>query len=365
MGHLVRGIWRVAKWLGVLLVAAALIVGGTVALTEWRCGGVRAVLAPATPSLLAPADRRDEVNTYLTYPEWSIVYAYEDLAGVIGKGSESDFDYWNSVEGFWASLCSVRRTALSRGPISFDYNAMLYIIGLSFTAEMGVKAAWEKTIGWVTAAIRGDAPTPEDRFAHALAVDYAQFLRQVPWYEYPFGKKLAQFWTETPLMGGNPIRKIERRVALSLEYGVKSIYARGIAALAGLSPAQLQIRSIVRAADVTAIRVGNVRLVREVRPGVFEVETPRYRAFTDIIRQLAVRGVDFEEIAGNRQIFVTALLPPDEVGEAVGRSKLVVMPIQSRPGWRRVGYDVEVERLTELLRRLAATSVELEHIYDY
>ena len=140
------------------------------------------------PSLpLEPAHRREEINSYLTYPEWSIVHAYEDLAGVMRQGSESDFAYFASIASYWSSLCNITRLASSRGTISLDYKVMLYTIGLSFAAEMGLKGLYELTIGRFTAWFRGPKRTPEDEFALAVAEDYAAFLRQTPWYEYPFG----------------------------------------------------------------------------------------------------------------------------------------------------------------------------------
>ena len=57
---------------------------------------------------------------------------------------------------------------------------MLYTIGLSFAAEMGLKGLYELTIGRFTAWFRGPKRTPEDEFALAVAEDYAAFLRQTP-----------------------------------------------------------------------------------------------------------------------------------------------------------------------------------------
>ena len=108
--------------------------------------------------------------------------------------------------------------------------------------------------------------------------DYAAFLHQTPWYEYPFGKRLAEFWQTTPFGATHLIRRIERRVALTLEYGVKAVYARGMAVLAGTSPAPLRIRSIVtgeRLADVPGVLI-----ISQLPDGATIIETPRYAAFT-------------------------------------------------------------------------------------
>ena len=357
---------RTLKIAGYSLAAVVVAILLTVITMEARCRGTATPAATAFRSVLEPAERRDEANSYLTYPEWSVVYAYQDLAGVMRRGSESDFKYFQSISGFWSSLCSVKRLASGRGPIAFDYTAALYIIGVSFTAEMGVKGAYEKTIGAVTAWIRGATRTPEDNFALTTADDYAAFLRQVPWYEYPFGAKLVRFWADTPLWGGNIIRKIERRIALTLEYGSKMVYARGIAALAGLSPAPLQIRSVVAGLDQTDTTAEpRITVIRAAEPNARVIETPRYRAFTEIMRGLAARNRNFTEIAGNQNILVTVLVPPGTNVAPDQATELLSVPIQTRPGWHRFGLDVKVPGLLAFLRGISNTPVELEHVYDY
>ncbi len=357
---------RVLKWVGIgfaALIVAALI---PVIFTETVCTAPVDAQAAPFKSVLDPADRREEVDTYLTYPEWSIVHAYEDLAAVTRQGSESDFGYFGSIRSYWSNLCRIRRIASSRAPIPVETKTMLYIIGVSFAAEMGIKGFYEETVGRVTAWLRGPVRTPEDEFAMKVADEYALFLRQTPWYRFPFGAKLKAFWAETPLVGGNLVRKIERRGSLSLEYAVKAVYAKALGALAGLDPAPLKIRSVVSGLDKTDTDADErITVIKTLDDGRTIIETPRYRTFTEIIRGLAGRGRNFTEIAGNDDILVTAKVPPGEAMDFPGAHELFEVPIQAKPGWRRVGLDVKVPALTELIRKLATTKAELEHVYDY
>ena len=41
------------------------------------------------------------------------------------------------------------------------------------------------------------------------------------------------------------------------------------------------------------------------------------------------------------------------------------VPLDDRPGWRRVGLDVKVARLLGLIRATRAAGGEVEHVYDY
>jgi hypothetical protein len=350
-----------------LLVLAAVIALASlpVLYTEIACQSPRAGEGAPFRSALDPAHRRAEVNSYLTYPEWSIVHAYEDFAGVTRQSSEAGFAYFSSIRHYWLSLCGITRLASSRGAIALDYKVMLYTIGLSFTAEMGMKGAYELTIGRLTAWLRGPRRTPEDEFALAMADDYAAFLRQTPWYEYPFATKLAQFWTGTPVTLRNPIRSLERRVSLSGEMAVKAVYAKLIGFGAAATPAPLTNRSVIKgldAADIAA--VDGTKLIAKLDDASV-IETPRYRVFTGILQQLALRGRDAVEIAGNDDVLITVLAPEAGSAQAIGGRELFSVPVQSKPGWRRMGLDVRIAELMGMIRRMRGADVELEHVYDY
>jgi hypothetical protein len=358
--------WRAGKRVLIGLAVLAVLIVIPIVWTEAGCRGARMPDPEPFQSALDAAHRRDEVNTYLTYPEWSIVHAYEDLAAVTRKGSESDFAYLLSVGNYWSSLCSLTRLATSRGGIAFDYKLMLYTIGISFAAEMGIKGVYERTIGRATAWLRGPQRTPEDEFALAVADEYAAFLRQTPWFEFAFGARLRQFWARTPLWGGNIIRKIERRICLTLEYGGKAIYARLIALGAAASgPVALRLHSVVADLDAAdAAADDRIAVVRSLPNGATEIETPRYREFTSVLAGLSARGRNLTEIAGNDDVLITVLAPQGRAADKLGKP-LFEVPIQARPGWRRIGLDVKVASLASVIRRLGEKGMELEHVYDY
>ena len=362
--HIVR--W-IAKWLkraAIAFVLLAILAAIPIVRNETRCVGS----LPPSPSkyqaILPEQDRRNLVDTYLTYPEWSIVHAYEDFAGVLRKGDESDFAYTPSILGYWRSLCAISAIASSQGTITSDVRAMLYIIGISFTGEMGVKGLYETTIGRLTEWIRGAQKTPEDAFALATAERYATFLQQTPWYQYPFGPTLAAFWRETPMLQGSVVRSLERRIALSAEYGVKAIYAKLIAQAAGLSPATLTIRSVVQGGDA-ADATGDIKLVERRSDGAMVIETPRYRAFTKIILSLVGRDRTFREIAGNHEILVTVLMKDEAVLHLASVRRVIEVPLQARPGWVRRGFVLPVDMLGALAEDVHAAGAEFEHVYDY
>ncbi len=133
-----------------------------------------------------------------------------------------------------------------------------------------------------------------------------------------------------------------------------------------LDPAPLKIRSVVSGLDKTDTDADpRITVIKTLDDGHTVIDTPRYRAFTEIMRGLAARNRNFTEIAGNDDILVTVKVPPGEAVEFPGAKPLFEVPIQAKPGWRRVGLDVKVPALTDLIRKLTTTKVELEHVYDY
>ncbi len=356
-----RVLMRVGIVLAVLVAAGAFPIGWT----ELSCKAPPDVTAPLTP-FADTADRRAEGDSFLSYPEWYIVHAYADLAGVMRQSSESSVDYIASISGVWTSLCGATRTASRIGSMSADQRVTNYIIGLSFTAEMAVKGLWERTIGALAVLTRGHDKTEEDMFAQKVADDYAQFLQQTPWYRYPFAHTVWTFWRTVPLRGEHAFRKWERRVALSLEWGVKSVYAKAMDALAGASPAALTIRSVVRdLSPEDAAAVPRMRILRPLGDGLTLVETPRYEAFTTILRELSDRRRNMVEIAGNTHILTTVLSPAGVTLDIPGAHEIFSLPIQSRPGWRRIGLDTDVAALTRQIGAVERQGAIFEHAYDY
>src|SRR5262249_16938340 len=358
---------KAGKWLIAALIVLAVLIALPVLCIELTCRGAAEPAAATAPSTrIAPEQQRPEVNSYLSYPEWYIMHAYEDFAGVLTAHDEYAFGYLASISGFWSSFCSLNRLVSGRGKTPLDTKIMLYTIGISFTSELTLKGLYETTIGHLTAALRGDQRTAEDHFALAVAEDYARFLRQTPWYDYPFGATLVRFWQETPLSGRNMLRKIERRLALSAEFAAKGLYAQLIGLLAGLSPAELRIQSVVRGADIARMTANpQIKLIRQIDAQNAVIETPRYRAFTDILIALSQGGSDVVEIAGNDNILVTVRTPREHRITHQGVRELFSIPIQSRPGWRRIGLDVKVTELSPLIRDLSGSPAEFEHVYDY
>ncbi len=179
------------------------------------------------PIFKTQAYRRAEGNSLLTYPEWYIVHAYTDLAGVTRQSSEVRYKYGTARSpGFWTSLCRATETARKIGPVTVDQRITNYVIGVELFPRNGrAGQPDERSIGALTALMRGDKRTPRTNSTRAFWTITPAFLQQTPWYEHPFKATLVRFWRETPGSSVSLVRSLERRFALSLEYGLKGLYA--------------------------------------------------------------------------------------------------------------------------------------------
>src|SRR5262249_59581835 len=96
------GMRRWARRAALALAALVVLLAVPVVWIEGRCTAPRA--APSAirvaPLVDEPGYARRESDSYLSFPEWSIVYAYDDLAGVLARGDESDFGYGRWIRAF-------------------------------------------------------------------------------------------------------------------------------------------------------------------------------------------------------------------------------------------------------------------------
>lgn len=350
--------WRVALALGAI--AAALVIVPVVGV-ESGCRAPIDGFEPRRPYRPLIDVRRPEARTWLTYPEWHIVYSAESLGRWLAAGNPpSGYGYGDDITGFWQGFCRINQ--VSRGqPGTGEAKVMIYTIGISFTVEMAIKAAYERTVGRLSEWLGGWRST-DDRYAAAVQQRYGAFMHEVPWYRFGFFDALKGEWHVRG--NGNWLRHIERRFALSSEYLVKGGYAKliGVADSATLAPDELTLRFV---AHTTPARIAAIdarlKPVGTLPGDLTVIEAPRYAQFTDLVEKLATARVQLVEIAGNDDIFTTVLAP------AAARPKgtiLLDMPIE-RPGWRRFGVSVKVPELPAMIRATRLAGGTVEHIYDY
>ncbi len=357
-----RWLWRLIKWSVTAAVLLVVVSALPIAYIEAACRQ-DPVQTGYKPVITDTTYQRAEANSYLTYPEWHIVYAYEGLAKVLETGDEHGFGYISSVHDFWSAFCDLNRKANEHGGGDFETRVTVHTIGVSFTLEMILKGLYEESVGRLFAMVRGPEKSPQDVYAVEMAADYARFLQQVPWYKYDFDKAVAELWSR-PL--ADNVRGWERRLALGGEWKAKAGYAKVIAgAVAASGEAQVRIRTVVEGLTPEVLSgMAEVDIVSAAADQVI-IETPRYRKFTRILQEIAAAGGQVSEIAGNDDIMLSIIVVPGS-GPAKLKHGTVISTV-GRDGYadKRVLVGVKVKELTPLLRELQTNDQALEHVYDY
>lgn len=362
-------------WLLFFLIAGPSIVGLTRALTScqvWKtpqgseAGVPDEALREATKDI--PDYARPESNTYLSLPEWDIIYSTDQYAAFIANNPPSQFPYFKAVGQFWESYADACGAVKGRFPSNGRYHFKLAVMGISFTADNMIKGAYEMTIGRFAELTTSGEATEEEIYARNVAKEYADSLHHAPWYLFPFREKLQGLWSETGTSGPNLIRKWERKLQLTFEYGGKMLYggliSYGANALYG-GPDTPRIYAV--ATGIASDMAGNdLEIVKDIDGQRQLIRISRFDTFTGIIPGLTERGLGFVEIAGNDEILFTVIGPKDADYNFQSGKYLFSLPIIAQPELVRAAIQVHVADMPLLLIELKTrTDLKLEHIYDY
>jgi hypothetical protein len=321
------------------------------------------------PSKITPLEHvRGLEQTFLTYPEWFLVFSPAEYADFIAKEQPSQFPYFGHIGQFWQSYKAVFDETQARElDLNPGYHLMIMVIGVSTTVEYALKSAYENLIGRFTELISNHL-TEEDRYAAFVAKDYVDVIRVLPWYEYDFWSRLKGLWQTTPAVGKNMVRKWERRFSLTTEYGIKFIYGQLIkAATKSIYESPLMVTAVhVQTTPHADLKLPEIKLLKNFDDGSTLITVPRYEAFMVYAQGLALQGIEFREIAGNQSIILVSLIGPQSWTPKTGISKILFeQPILTQPGLKRVTATIEITTMGKALREWSEERISLEHIFDY
>jgi hypothetical protein len=364
LGCLVR---LVLGFLGLLLLLIAVeVVAG------WRCdlqGHVPSPLPQPEARRATVADiqgySRPEDDTYLSLPEWYIVWSYQEKADFQQSSLPSRFPYFAAVRQYWGNYCCISRLTRGKYGSNSGEQVMLVVIGMSFSAEYILKGLYEKSIGRLSEWTSGRQFTEEDQYAYKVAREYAEFVHVRPFYEFRFARHVSGLWAENPVWGAHELRKIERRTFLTIDFTVEAFYCWLIEKATHLTYGHEPSETYAWVDQVDDAVLTQLRMVKSVGPRAYVVDIPRYQEFTPVASMLAQRGVRFVEIAGNSQITLSVLAPESWSYDGSDAQRLFSMPVLTHSKSQRVVLGCRVSALDQLLRVLPTRAAVVEHIYDY
>ena len=315
---------------------------------------------------------RRQDQTFLTLPEWYIVYSADEFGTFVQSHSPSEFPYFRSIRQFWCLYRQVLRETWDAPSFNWGYHVMIGVIGASFTAEYLFKGLYESTLGAVTAWWATDgawkAGTQEDRYIQEVAKDYSAFIHATPWYEYPFWSKLKTLWALPGPAEGNWVRRWERRFELTFELLFKTAWSWVIkqGTAAGYDPEAMTLQAWVRQGSRDLSKTApDITVLDPLGGDSYLISLPRYEPFKVAVQNLVYDDARLVEVAGNEDILLSVLAPRDWQ-DLHHRGRLVCeWELLTEPERKRVALFVPIGRLHEILPSLDEDGLEIDHLYDF
>lgn len=326
------------------------------------------VYAEGVVNIKTPEEyQRKEDQTYLTLPEWFLVHSPEEYAKYLKTERPSEFPFFGHINQFWSTYWSAYTFVKDKYPFNMEYHIVVMVIGVSTTVEYTIKGLYETFVGKLTESSSNDYRVSEDEYAAKVAQEYVDFIKIEPWYKFDFFDKFKNLWTENDLWGDNPLRKFERKYALSTEYLAKGTYGYVIKKATGASfEPPVPLTSVVVTNFQKDLVNEKVVFIDEIDPEHTLLTLPRYGEFTIYSQYLAGNNVNFVEIAGNKEFITVSILPDSAFSSKTYPYKVLLeQQILTDSSKKRVVYEVDIENLSEMLNELKNSNIKVEHIYDY
>lgn len=305
-------------------------------------------------------------QTYLTLPEWYMVYSYNEFGDFLQEnGKQTDFPFIKSIKNFW-SYYSISLAESRNEKFNWNYNFVSLVIGVNFTVEYLIKSVYENTVGNVTQFISG-SETGADVFIANSWNTYAEKMYQTTWYHYPYFDDLKGIWTTTPLFDASFVRNLERKSAFTFSYFIKGVYAK-LWLLTAIQK-ENQTLSIVSTSEKYALQQEDVKILKELGEDRYLIETERYAGFKKVFLRLVGNNVKFMEIMGHNVIALSYLSKQESDTWVTSQGSVVVdkrkMFFNNEDYVYRVTIKAPVTELNNIINLIDQNGGKFEMIYDF
>jgi hypothetical protein len=197
-------------------------------------------------------------------------------------------------------------------------------------------------------------------------------IEQRGWYEFGFADALRGLWA-LPTSGPGTFRKWERRFALSVEYGIKSVYATviGLGTQSAYSTDETQRQIVVAGWKDSIARQGgalsHIKSMKKLDRGYTLLSIPRYNPFRDALVALSDYSstVRIAELSGAEVVTISGTAPLGWV--APPRTAIILAHAVPTDSTRnRVLTQTSARDVLDALHQLRSEGkFQIEHVYDY
>jgi len=309
---------------------------------------------------------RDEAQSFLTVPEWYLVFNPKEYADYLEEGNNpSDFPFYASVDEYWTLYDRSMKLVSSAYAENEEYNTMLQVIGVSITLEYTAKMLYENTIGRVFSWFSNGTNSDEESVIIDAQRAYSDFIYDRAWYEFSFMPWVKKVWGVSNTAESNWLRKIERTLFFTVEFTFKAGYAKLIewGARASYEEPVTEIYLLITTTDSLQTSE-NFRIVHEAGDKKI-ISIKRWGVFTKTVLDLNDKDIKIAEIGGNDEIVVSILTDGNKQNIFADDELLYESRIVTAATRIRQVYLLPVDRLLSFITQAEAAGVEVEHVFDY
>ena len=311
---------------------------------------------------------RGEEQTFLTIPEWYLVFNPVEYADYLEAGkSPSEFPFMASINEYWTLYDRVVAISDSSYPRNAEYMTVLKFIGISTTVEYMLKSLYENTIGRLSQWSANSWSTDEDKIIAQAHRAYSNLIFDKAWYEFDFSYWVKRIWKETSFFGDNFFRKLERKISFTLEFGFKTFYAKltKLGAQTAFEQGNGLIYMTANNPSVTSSELAPSVTSIAKHEDSYLLSVPRWGEFSKTIPLLAKQGFDFEDISGNEVITLTLVQDAKQTFHSSYAKELFNSPLVSNTNKKRVALVIKIHDLKEFILETTERGQTIEHIFDY
>lgn len=311
-------------------------------------------------------DPRGENRTFMTFPEWYIVFSAQEYADFVVAGNmPTDFPFFQAIQQYWDIYNQVLQQVGGSTNIDGTTATVLKTIGVSFTIEYGIIGLYENTIGRLGDYINFHHKSIEDHYTDSIAHQYGEFLNHTPWFSFPYRAALLGLWQTYGVDSLSP-RGVERRLSFTVGYTLKGVYGRVISYLSQTqyggagSTTKLTVHSI-DSAVLTRLPVRSVTTSATSTT----ITLPRYREFLRPLLEVIESGIMPIAIEDNSQIMMSVVASLPAPCTWLETNTLWKFPFVTDSAKARYMLLQKVAGLPQTLFQLESCGLVPEHIFDY
>jgi SAM-dependent methyltransferase len=310
---------------------------------------------------------RGQERTYLTTLEWHLVATAKEYADFIKTNAVHQFPFFKHIKVLWNVFFDSSREAIKASGFKHAVQSEGMLMSLFMVMTTSIELAFRGMAFAPLALVSGKKAKAgvHERLAH-VSNDYAEFIKTVPFYEFPFFQKMRQMWRGMQ-EGGNPLLNFYMAAMTTVEFIAKGVFSMPLNATYKDSETG-RIQLIVKDPyhKVEQLKDDRIKMVKQDDTGQLKaIDVPRYLQFKEILSKLSQANIAIASIAGQKKIQLKVKVNASSTTHVKYCQKLSEVPILTESTHKYVRLNVDVSKLSCVIRNLEEQGAEISYAHDF